>query len=44
MLNEAEAAGKNARAECARLDSKVATKVLFLERGTSINPFENKNK
>jgi hypothetical protein len=26
------------------LDSKVATEVLFLKRGTSINPFENKNK
>ena len=26
------------------LDSKVATEVLFLKRGTSINPFENENK
>ena len=26
------------------LNSKVATEVLFLQRGTSINPFENENK
>jgi hypothetical protein len=26
------------------LDSKVATEVLFLKKGTSINPFENENK
>ena len=39
-----EAAGKKCAGVKLSLNSKVATEVLFLKRGTSINPFENENK
>ncbi len=44
MKSPAEAAGKKCAGVKLSLNSKVATEVLFLKRGTSINPFENENK